>query len=74
MLKFFSGYLKTKKMCKHAARKLPFLIRRIPDQYKTQHMCGKAISKNGGTLQSVLGCYKNQQLSDRAVDNYPHTL
>ena len=50
MLKFFSGYLKTKKMCKHAARKLPFLIRRIPDQYKTQHMCGKAISKNGGPL------------------------
>ena len=38
-------------MCKHAVKKLPFLIRYVPDQYKTQ--CDKAILENGGTLKSV---------------------
>ena len=27
MLKFVPGHLKTKKMCKHAVKNLPFLIR-----------------------------------------------
>ena len=35
MLKFVPDHLKTKKMCKQAVKKLPFLIRYIPDQYKT---------------------------------------
>ena len=42
-----------KKMCKYAVKKLPFLIRYVPDQYKTQQMCDKAILENGGTLKSV---------------------
>ena len=36
MLKFVPDHLKTKKMCKHAAKKLPFVIRYVIDQYKTQ--------------------------------------
>ena len=36
MLKFVPGHLKTKKMCKHAVKNLPFLIRYVPDKYKTQ--------------------------------------
>ena len=38
MLKFVLDHLKTKKMCKHAVKKLPFLKRYVPDQYKTQKM------------------------------------
>ena len=35
MLKLVSDYLKTKKMCKHTVKKLPYLLRYVPDQYKT---------------------------------------
>ena len=51
MLKFVPDYLKTKKMCKHAVKKLLFVIRHIPDRYKT----------HGGTLKSVPNCYKNKK-------------
>ena len=40
-------------MCKHAVKKLLYLLRYVPDQYKTQQMCDKAILENGGTLESV---------------------
>ena len=40
-------------MCKHAVKKLPYLIRYFPDQCKTQQMCDKAILENGGTLKSL---------------------
>ena len=30
-------------MCKHAVKKLAFVIRYVPDCYKTQQMCNKAI-------------------------------
>ena len=36
VLKLVPGHLKTKKMCKHAVRKLLFLIRYAPDQCKIQ--------------------------------------
>ena len=35
MLKFVPDLLKTKKMRKHAVKKLPYLLRYVPDQYKT---------------------------------------
>ena len=35
MLKFVSDHLKTKKMCKHAVRKLHYLLRYVPNQFKT---------------------------------------
>ena len=31
MLKFVPDHLKTKKMCKHAVKKLPYLLRHVPD-------------------------------------------
>ena len=37
-------------MCKHAVKKLAFVIRYVPDCYKTQQMCNKAILENGGKL------------------------
>ena len=40
-------------MCKHVVKKLPYLIRYVPDQCKTQQMCDKAILENGGTLKSL---------------------
>ena len=59
MLKFVSDHLKTKKMCKHAVKKLPFLIRYVPYQYKIQKMCNKDILENVGPLRSVPDCYRN---------------
>ena len=47
MLKFVPHHFKTKQICKHKVKKIPFLIRDVPDQYKTQHMCDKAILENG---------------------------
>ena len=32
MLKFVPDYLKTETICKHAVKKLPFVIRYVPDQ------------------------------------------
>ena len=43
MLKFVPVHLKTKKMCKHAVKKLPYLLKYVHDQLKTQQMCDKAI-------------------------------
>ena len=36
MLKFVSDHRKTKKMCKNAVKKLPFVIINVPDRYKSQ--------------------------------------
>ena len=74
MLKFVSDHLKTITMCKHAVKKLPYLLRYVLDRYKTQQMCKKAILENVETLRSVPGCYKNQEICNKAVDNYPHAL
>ena len=47
-------------MCQYAVKKLPFVIRYVPDQYKTQKMCDKVVLENGGKLKSVPDCYENQ--------------
>ena len=41
-------------MCKHAVKKLPYLLRYALDQYKTQQMCDKAILENVGILNLFL--------------------
>ena len=61
-------------MCKHAFKKLPYLLRCVPDQYKTQQTCDKAILENGVTLKSVLDYYKNQEICSKAFENYLHGL
>ena len=73
MLKFVPDHLKTEKVCKHAVKKLSFLVRYVPDQDKTQQMCDKAILENGGTLKST-DCFKHEETCDKAVDNYPQAL
>ena len=61
-------------MSKHAVKKLPYLLRYVPDQYKTEQMCDKAILENAGTLKYVLDCYKIQEICNKAFENYPHAL
>ena len=41
MIKFVRDHLKTNKIWKHAAKKLPKLLGFVPDQYKAQQMCDK---------------------------------
>ena len=36
MVKFVPDHLKTKKLCKHAVKKLPYVLKYVPDQYSTQ--------------------------------------
>ena len=38
MLRLVTDHLKNEKMCKHAVKKLPFLINYVPNQYKTLQM------------------------------------
>ena len=49
-------------MCKHTVRKLPDLIKYIPDKYMTQ-MRNKAILENGGTLTFVPDCQKQLMIT-----------
>ena len=60
-LKIVPDHLKTKNMCKHTVKILPFVIGYAPDRYKTQKISDEEILENGGTLESVLHCYKNQK-------------
>ena len=50
MVKFVPDYLKTITMCKHAVKKLPYLLRYVLDRYKTQQMFEKAILENFETM------------------------
>ena len=61
-------------MCKHAVKKLYFLIRYVLDRYKNQQICAKGILKNGETSESVPDQYKAREMCDIAVDNYVHAL
>ena len=61
-------------MCSNAVRKLPFVLRYVPDQDKTQEMCHKIIVEDGGPLEFCPDCYNNQKMHNRAVDNYTHAL
>ena len=74
MLRFIPDHIKTKKMCKHAIKKLPFLIKYVTNQYKTQQMCDKAILENGGMLMFIPDFYKDQNIYNKAVDNSAHAL
>ena len=47
---------------KHAVKKLHYLLRYLPDQYKTQQTCGKAFLENGGIVKSLTDWYKNQEI------------
>ena len=55
-------------------KKLPYLLRYVPDQYETNQICEKAILENDGTLKSVPDCYKNREMCNKSINNYPHPL
>ena len=50
MLRLALDHLKTKKMSKHAIKKLPFIIKYVPGLYKTQRMCNKDILETSRML------------------------
>ena len=60
-------HLKTKDMCKHAVKKLPFLIKCVSHRYKTQQMCDKVILVNGGMLIFVPDCCKDHKMTDNLL-------
>ena len=74
MLQFLPHHVKTKNMCKHAVKKLPFLIKNVPDKCKTQQMYYKAILRNGGMLMFIPDRYKDQNMYNKTVDNYLHVF
>ena len=43
-------------MFKYAVKKLRYLLRYVPDQYRAEQTCDKAILGNVETLESVPDC------------------
>ena len=74
MLRLVPNYLKTKKMCKNAVKKLSFVRKYVCNQSQTNEMCDKVIIENGEKLGFIPDCYKDQKMCDKAVDNYSHAL
>ena len=74
MARFAHGYLQTKRMSKHANKKLPFGIRYVPDEYRAQPMCNKVVIQNDGTLKFVPDKHEPQKMCNQAVDNYVDAL
>ena len=66
--------LKLRKIDNHEVKKLSYLLKYVPDQYKTQQMGEKTIPENGRTSESIHDCYKNQEMCSKAVENYPYVL
>ena len=58
MSEFVPDHVKTKKMCKHAIKKLLFQVYYVPDRHKTQQMCSKVSLRNSGMLMLICDCYK----------------
>ena len=55
-------------MCKHAVKKLLFVIRHDLDRYQIQLMCEKDVIESGGTLWFVPDSFRNQRMCDKALD------
>ena len=55
-------------------KKIPSVIRYVPDQCKTKAMCNRAIIENVGTLKSVSNHYKTHEMCNKAVNNYVDAL
>ena len=49
-------------LCKHAVKKLPFVIKYGPDCYETKDICDRAILENGGMLAFSPDCYKEKNV------------
>ena len=73
MFRLVIDNLKTKKMYKHTVKKLPFLIKYVPDRCKAQQLCDKVIIENDGMIMFIPDQYITQEC-DNVVNNYPDTL
>ena len=62
IIKFIHDHLKTKKMRKHAVKKLYYLLRYVPNQYMIQQMYNEAVLENAWMLEYVLDCEKNHEM------------
>ena len=65
-------------MCKHTVKKLPYLLRYVPDHYNNWQMCDKAV-KVCFWLQEMCNkakiCSWLQEMCNKAAaDDYPHAL
>ena len=50
MLKFVSDHFKTKNTRKNIVKRMPFITKYLPDQYKTKDVCDKVTIENDGML------------------------
>ena len=55
-------------------KKLLFVIRYVPDQYKTQEMCYKTVDDYARALEFVPDRFKSQEMCIKAVSNCPSTI
>ena len=70
MPRFVPGHLKTKKMCKHAVKKLPFVIfywsiqdsKNVWWSEENQQICNNIVDKYFHALEFVPDCYITQNL------------
>ena len=53
MLRLVPDHLTIKTMYKNTVKKLPFIIKYVPDRYKTKEMCNKVILENFAKLGSI---------------------
>ena len=75
MLTFVPDHLKTKKMCKHAVKKWPYLLRYVRNQYRTQQsrnqeMCNKTVDNYPCALKLVRECFMTQEMCDKVVNTH----
>ena len=61
-------------MIDHALKKLPYIIKYVPDRYKTQWMCDNVFLENGEMLMFIPNSYKNKKMCNKAVGDYAHAL
>ena len=53
-------------MCKHAIKKLVYLLGYVPDQCKTQEMCYKPILENAAILKNVFVCLLTHEMCKKS--------
>ena len=60
--------LKPNKCVKRQFKKLPFVMRYVPDSHKTQKLRNKAVDDYVDVLEYVAECFKSQEMCDKVVD------
>ena len=58
-------------MCKHAIKKLVYLLGYVSDQCKTQEMCYKPILENAAILKNVSVCLLTHEMCKKSCWKLP---